>query len=89
MPVIRADEQEAARERMHSVTTKWQEHGFDLDFSELTFLGERADASAYLAERGWQVEAVRANDLIVAAGLTPVEDDQVGFGDVHYITALR
>jgi methyltransferase (TIGR00027 family) len=89
VPVISADDQEAARERMQSVTSRWQDHGFDLDFAELTFLGDRAEAAGYLREHGWQVEAVKAEELIRAAGLTPVEDDEVGFGDVVYITARR
>ncbi|BBY87470.1 class I SAM-dependent methyltransferase [Mycolicibacterium tokaiense] len=89
VPVISAADQEAARERMQSVTSRWQDHGFDLDFSELTFLGERAEAAGYLREHGWQVEARKAEELIRAAGLTPVEDDEVGFGDVVYITAQR
>lgn len=89
VPTISAEDQEVARERMQSATSKWQDHGFDLDFSELTYLGERADASTYLQEHGWQVETVKADELITAAGLTPVQDDQVGFGDVRYITATR
>jgi methyltransferase (TIGR00027 family) len=89
VPTISAEDQEAARERMQSVTSRWQDHGFDLDFAELTFLGDRAEAAGYLREHGWQVEARKAEELIRAAGLTPIEDSEVGFGDVVYITALR
>lgn len=90
VPTISADKQEAARERMQSITGRWKEHGFDLDFSELTFFGERNDAEAYLRERGWQTSSMPANELLSQAGLATIEhDDEVGFGDVRYLTATR
>jgi methyltransferase (TIGR00027 family) len=89
VPTISVDEQDAARERMQSVTARWQDHGFNLDFSELTFLGDRADAHTYLQERGWQTTQATANELLTEAGLASVTDDQVGFGDVLYITAVK
>ncbi|MDF2823229.1 MAG: SAM-dependent methyltransferase [Mycobacterium sp.] len=89
VPTIGADDQEAARERMQSVTGKWQQHGFDLDFSELTYLGDRADAANYLQERGWQTSALTTNELLRQAGLAPIEKDDVGFADIRYITATR
>ncbi|MDT5073736.1 MAG: hypothetical protein QOH82_3056, partial [Mycobacterium sp.] len=42
-----------ARERMREATAKWREHGFDLDFSELGFEGERNDVGQYLDAKGW------------------------------------
>lgn len=88
VPSINTDEQEAAREKMQSVTDRWQGHGFDLDFSELMFLGDRAEVSAYLQERGWQTSALTTDELLARAGLAPIEGDDVGFADVSYVTAI-
>ncbi|CAN5506827.1 class I SAM-dependent methyltransferase [soil metagenome] len=89
VPTIKAEEQEAARERMQSVTERWQDHGFDLDFSELTFLGDRADVPTYLGERGWQSTALTTDELLTRAGLPPLDSDDIGFADVRYITAMK
>lgn len=89
VPSISAEDQEAARERMQSVTDRWQDHGFDLDFSELTYLGDRADVPTYLQERAWGTTTLTTNELLTRAGLAPIEKDEVGFADVLYITAVR
>ncbi|CAN5298289.1 class I SAM-dependent methyltransferase [soil metagenome] len=89
VPSINTDEQEAARAKMQSVTDRWQGHGFDLDFSELTFLGDRAEVSAYLRERGWQTTSLKTNELLTQAGLAPIEGDEVGFADVLYVTGTK
>jgi methyltransferase (TIGR00027 family) len=89
VPAINTADQEEARQRMQSVTDRWQAHGFDLDFSELTFTGERADVPTYLQERGWQTAALTTNELLTRAGLAPIEDDGVGFAQIVYITATK
>jgi methyltransferase (TIGR00027 family) len=90
VPTIKVEEQEQAREKMQSVTNRWQEHGFDLDFSELTFLGERADVPTYLQGRGWTTTSLSTNELLTESGLARIEDEEgIGFADVLYITATR
>ena len=89
VPSIDADQQDEARQKMQSVTDRWQDHGFNLDFSELTFLGDRAEASAYLRERGWQTKSLTTNELLTEAGLAPIEGDEIGFASVLYITAEK
>jgi methyltransferase (TIGR00027 family) len=89
VPNISAEGQEAAREKMQSVTDRWQDHGFDLDFSELTYLGDRADIPTYLGEWSWQTTTLTTNELLTVAGLALIEKDEVGFADVLYITATR
>jgi methyltransferase (TIGR00027 family) len=81
-------EQEEMRDRMQESTDKWRSHGFDLEFSELVFLGERADVADYLRSRGWTADGVSANDLLTRNGLAPVDPDQ-GFGGVTYVTASK
>jgi methyltransferase (TIGR00027 family) len=76
------------RERMQSVTDKWSEHGFDLDFSELVYIGDRTDAATHLESLGWETSAVPTNELLTRHGL-PGLDDNAQFGQPHYITAVK
>ncbi|TDL10325.1 class I SAM-dependent methyltransferase [Mycolicibacterium obuense] len=82
-----ADQQEA-RERMQASTDQWREHGFDLEFSELVFFGERADVVEYLSGHGWTAHGTPANDLLRRYGLTPIDAEQ-GFADVSYVSASK
>jgi methyltransferase (TIGR00027 family) len=75
-----------ARERMQSAADRWRTHGFDVDFAQLVFLGDRADIAGYLQGHGWITTAIPANDLLARYGLAPLETD-AGFADVVYITA--
>src|SRR6516165_1462264 len=43
-----------AREMMRRSTAKWRDHGFELDWEELGFEGERNDVAAYLEGLGWR-----------------------------------
>ncbi|MGE2832461.1 SAM-dependent methyltransferase [Mycobacterium sp. SMC-4] len=79
---------EEVRERMQASTDLWRAHGFDLDFSELVFLGERAELPGYLTEQGWTVEAVPTNDLLQRYGLQRLDTDE-GFAEVVYVTAQK
>jgi len=79
---------EAVRERMQTVTEKWSSHGFDLDFGELIYLGDRKDASTHLNELGWQTSALPTNDLLAQYGLPLIEEDQQ-FGQASYLTAVK
>ena len=79
---------EVIRERMQSVTDKWSEHGFDLDFSELVYMGDRTDAATHLGELGWDTSAVPTNELLTRYGL-PGLDEDAQFGQPHYITAVK
>lgn len=79
---------DAVRERMQAVTDKWSSHGFDLDFSELIYLGDRRDAEAHLTDLGWQTSAIPANGLLALHGL-PVLDEDQQFGQPSYITAVK
>ncbi|MDG4663971.1 class I SAM-dependent methyltransferase [Mycobacterium sp. 236(2023)] len=76
------------REKMKESTDRWRSHGFDLDFSELVFLGDRNDVTEYLRTGGWTVEGTPTNDLLVRYGLEPLESDE-GFADVVYVSAAK
>ena len=89
--VVSPDDMDAdeIKERMQAVSNVWREHGFDLDFSELVYTGERAEVAAYLSERGWTTDSINAADLLVKHGLTPADQASANFADVRYVTAVR
>ncbi|MDH6244764.1 class I SAM-dependent methyltransferase [Mycobacterium sp. OTB74] len=84
---------DAARERMKAVSDRWQASGFDLDFTDLVFLGDRADVTTYLQGHGWGTTAVSSNDLLVRNGLPPIvidpDREPASFDGVSYITATK
>ena len=73
---------------MKESSDRWRSHGFDVDFSELVFLGERADVTDYLRDRGWTVDATPTNQLLTRYGLAPLDSDE-GFAEVVYVSATR
>ncbi|WP_395308154.1 class I SAM-dependent methyltransferase [Mycobacterium sp. AMU20-3851] len=81
-------DEETVRERMQSVKDKWASHGFDLDFSELVYLGDRKDAAEHLSELGWTTSAQSANELLDRLDLPTIDEDQQ-VGQASYLTALR
>jgi methyltransferase (TIGR00027 family) len=83
---------EVLRDKMRDATAKWREHGFDLDFSELGYVGERHDVADYLSTRGWTSVGVPMSDLLVSHGLAPVPEadgDQPTMAGVVYYTSTR
>ncbi|MEH3141691.1 MAG: class I SAM-dependent methyltransferase [Mycobacterium kyogaense] len=88
VPSQQQADQEEMRERMQASTDQWREHGFDLEFSDLVFFGERADVAEYLTAHGWTAHGTPANDLLRKHGLTPIDADQ-GFVDVSYVSAEK
>lgn len=78
------------REKMRESTEKWREHGFDLDFAELGFHGERNDVDKYLDARGWTSVGTPMGDLLVSNGfpaLPKTDDDQNTMASVTYFTS--
>ncbi|MBJ7385696.1 MAG: class I SAM-dependent methyltransferase, partial [Mycolicibacterium sp.] len=78
---------EAAREKMRAATAKWREHGFDLDFNELGFDGERNDVGEYLDARGWTSAGTPMSQLLADNGFPAIpqaNDDDVTMNGVVY-----
>jgi methyltransferase (TIGR00027 family) len=79
-----------ARERMREATAKWREHGFDLDFSELGFEGERNDVGQYLDARGWTSVGTPMAQLLATYGFDAIpqtDDDRQTMNGVTYYTS--
>ena len=73
---------------MQAASERWRQHGFELDFADLVFLGDRAEVTEYLRGHAWHTTAEPTNALLVKYGLAPLEDGE-GFADVVYVTATR
>ena len=89
MPTIDPDDHEKAIERMKAASDRWRDHGFDLDFAELVYLGDRNEAAAYLGDHGWQLSRSSVKELFAANGLPPIEDEEVrNFGELQYVSGV-
>jgi O-methyltransferase involved in polyketide biosynthesis len=44
---------------MQTVTDHWREHRFDVDLTDLGYLGDRDDVADYLERHGWHTVATR------------------------------
>jgi len=82
----RLDEDEM-RERMHQVSSRWREHGFELDMTSLMYFGDRNEAAAYLSTHGWEATGSSGKELVTEYGLEPLDDDTLPFGDIVYVSA--
>lgn len=85
VPPIDQKDVDEAMERMQSAAERWREHGFDLDWTELVYLGDRNEPAAYLNGQGWQVDGNTINELLTAHGFPPF-DEGTPFADLRYIS---
>jgi methyltransferase (TIGR00027 family) len=75
---------------MDAVTARWRDHGFDIEFSELGYDGERHDVATYLTGHGWQPTRTPLSVLLADNGLPsiPAALGQPSFADNYYCTAV-
>jgi len=91
VPNIDPADHEKAIERMQAASARWRDHGFDLDFAELIYLGDRNEAASYLGDHGWQLSRNSVKELFATNGLPPVDEDNedVGnFGELQYVSGV-
>lgn len=86
-PNVDTADEERMKERMYSIAERWRQHGFELDMGGLVYLGDRNEPAAYLAANGWQVTGTSIRDLFAVNGFPPIEDDDMGFADLKYVSA--
>lgn len=82
---------ERAREMMRRATARWREQGFELDWEELGFEGERNDVAEYLEGLGWRSVGTTMGQLLEDNGLTavPQSNDSVTMADtIYYASTL-
>ncbi len=75
---------------------RWRTHhdrmselGFEIDFNDLVYHGQRSHIIDYLTQRGWQVSSQTVRELHGRNGFTYPEDDVAeAFADVTYSSAV-
>ncbi len=91
VPNIDPVDHEKAVERMQAASARWRDHGFDLDFAELVYLGDRNEAAAYLGSHGWELDRHSVTELFAANGLAPLprdDEDTAHFGELQYVSGV-
>ncbi|WP_445166814.1 class I SAM-dependent methyltransferase [Mycolicibacterium sp. Dal123E01] len=86
-PPANAEESEESREKMEAISAHWRDNGFDLDFANLVYLGERNEARDYLGGHGWNVSSSPVNDLL-AAGRRDTFDEDEPMVKMYYLSAV-
>jgi methyltransferase (TIGR00027 family) len=81
-------------DRMNQAIDRWREHGFDVEMTDLWYLGDRNDVAEYLGSHGWATTPVLVADLYAASGLsldTAAADDEAAqqMASFTYVTATR
>ncbi|MBV8788010.1 MAG: class I SAM-dependent methyltransferase [Mycobacterium sp.] len=79
-----------AREVMQRATAKWREHGFDLEFADLGYEGERNNVELYLDNLGWQSTGIKMGELLADHGLAAISqtNDSVSMADTIYYSSV-
>lgn len=91
IPNISEADRAQRQEAMRSATEKWQAHGFDLEFSELGYLGDRNDVADYLGRSGWHSTGQTMTELLAENGrfaATP-GTDSAPVADTIYYTSIK
>ena len=91
VPNINPEDHEKAIQRMQAASERWRDHGFDLDFAELVYLGDRNEAASYLGDHGWHLSRQSVKELFANNGLPPLPDDNEdagNFGELQYVSGV-
>ena len=90
VPNVDPSDHQKALERMQAASASWRDHGFDLDFAELVYLGDRNEAAAYLGDHGWELTRNSVKELFAANGLAPIDEKEEevagNFGELQYVS---
>jgi methyltransferase (TIGR00027 family) len=79
---------EEVKERMQTASDRWREHGFDIDFVNLIYIGERNPVPAYLAAHGWDTHGSTSRELFTQYGLEPPPLSPATWGEMLYLTGV-
>ena len=79
----------AMQDRMRETVDRWRAHGFDVEMTDLWYLGDRHDVADYLNARGWTTDQTTMADLFAQYGQTLAgsADETADFGSFTYVTA--
>jgi methyltransferase (TIGR00027 family) len=81
-------------DRIRAVTEQWREHGFDVEMTDLWYVGDRNDVVEYLSTRGWATSATGIPELLAAHGLSlpsngTADAEPETISELQYVTAKR
>ena len=77
-------------QRAEAIRDRWKEHGFDVNFADLFYPGERNPVVEYLSEHGWQVTARTRPQVFEEYGRTFPDGDELSpMRDSMAVTATR
>jgi methyltransferase (TIGR00027 family) len=78
-----------ADERWRAHHDRMSELGFEIDFNDLVYHGQRSHIIDYLTRRGWQISSHTVKELHAANGFNYPDDDvATAFADVTYSSAV-
>ncbi len=78
-----------ADERWRAHHDRMSELGFEIDFNDLVYHGQRSHIVDYLSQRGWQTSSITVAELHAANGFVYPDDDvAAAFADVTYSSAV-
>jgi methyltransferase (TIGR00027 family) len=78
-----------ADERWRAHHDRMSELGFEIDFNDLVYHGQRSHIIDYLTRRGWQISSHTVKELHAANGFNYPDDDvAAAFADVTYSSAV-
>ncbi|TVS83398.1 class I SAM-dependent methyltransferase [Mycobacterium helveticum] len=85
------DQSAATQQQMAAQADHWREHGIDIDPVDLSYTGEYHDVPKYLQAKGWDTVGTTLTDLLGAARLPPLQDEDLGVApaSILYVTATR
>ena len=78
-----------ADERWRAHHDRMSELGFEIDFNDLVYHGQRSHIVDHLSQRGWQTSSITVGELHAANGFVYPDDDvAAAFADVTYSSAV-
>ncbi|BBY07265.1 SAM-dependent methyltransferase [Mycobacterium noviomagense] len=86
LPNVKELDEDKLQQRMQNQSGWWHGLGFELDMTELMYLGERTDVADYLASRGWKITVCSTAELLDEQGLPAIDAEEFTFPEMVYLS---
>jgi methyltransferase (TIGR00027 family) len=90
LPLLSPTEQDHFRQRVRLLIQRWQNHGLDVDTTDVFYMDDHSDVAAYLDTHGWDTLTATTSDLFAANLLAPRAEndyDRGPFAVAVYVSA--